>query len=111
MRFRDYTPGAEAAPLTALLREVTRSRHLALHEAPLMRRLFAADYALAEYRTHLESMLGVIEPLERAAERSIDAALAPHFARRSQRLCEDLSAMGASSAQIGGVPRCRIAPF
>ncbi len=87
MRYRDHMPGAEAAPLTALLREITRSRHLALHEAPLMRRLFAADYALAEYRTHLESMLGVVEPLERAAEGSIDAALAPHFTRRSQRLC------------------------
>lgn len=111
MRYRGHTPGAETAPLTVLLREVTRSHHLALHEASLMRRLFATDYALAEYRTHLESMLGVVEPLERAAERSIDAALAPHFARRSKWLCEDLKAMGASSAEIGRVPRSHIAPI
>jgi heme oxygenase len=61
-----------------ILREATRSRHANLASIPAMSRLFAADYTVSEYKSHLGRMLGLIEPLERAAflaaEESAEAA-------------------------------------
>jgi hypothetical protein len=44
--------------LIEALRDATRSRHESLASSPGMSRLFECDYTIAEYRVHLERLLG-----------------------------------------------------
>ena len=74
-----------------------------------MRRLFAADYGVAEYRAHIGRLLGLYEPLERAFAGAGGRADAFDIHARTQALRADLRAMGATAKQAGQLERHR--PF
>lgn len=89
-----------------ILRSATRSRHARLASIPAMSRLLADDYSVAEYRSHLGRMLGLIEPLERAASLAAQAGRSEALPKRSGDLRADLFAMGATHAEMDGFERC-----
>jgi heme oxygenase len=92
------------------LREATRSRHKGLASSPGMSRLFESDYTLAEYRAHLERLLGFFEPLEKGASSRANAEGSPALIHRSAELREDLRIMGASARDIDAIGRCQRLP-
>lgn len=92
------------------LRDATRSRHKSLASSPGMCRLFECDYTIAEYRAHLERLLGFFEPLEIAASDKADAEGFASVVRRSTDLREDLRSMGASAHDIDAIDRCQRLP-
>jgi heme oxygenase len=103
-------PGSKTPGVIEALRFATRSRHAALASSPAMKRLFEADYTLAEYRAHLGCLLGLFEPLERAAAHA--AGHSSPALQRSKDLHDDLGNMGASAEQIAAFQRCpRIPSF
>jgi heme oxygenase len=75
-----------------------------------MARLFAPDYTLSEYRAHLGCMLGLFEPLERAAAHAAGASQSLSPLQRSKDLLDDLSAMGSSADEIDAFERCPYVP-
>jgi heme oxygenase len=75
-----------------------------------MSRLFDADYTVAEYRTHLGRLLGLFEPLERAATDAAGAAGFIYAPRRSAALREDLLILGVTADDIDALERCRQLP-
>lgn len=94
-----------------ILRNATRSRHANLASGAALSRLFAANYTVSEYQSHLGRMLGLIEPLERAAALAVESIAAengPAAAQpeRSRDLQADLIAMGAPQLEIDGFERC-----
>lgn len=93
-----------------ILRNATRSRHAHLASIPAMSRLFAVDYTVAEYRSHLGRVLGLIEPLERAASVAANSGHPPDVPERSRDLRTDLLAMGTTQGEIDGIERCRQIP-
>jgi heme oxygenase (biliverdin-IX-beta and delta-forming) len=103
-------PGQSLPTIIEALRSTTRSRHASLASCPAMARLFAADYTLHEYRAHLGRMLGLFEPLERAAALAADASQSPLALQRSKDLHDDLEAMGASAGEVDAFERCPYVP-
>jgi heme oxygenase len=103
---------SEPGPPTVIeaLRDATRSRHESLASSPGMSRLFECDYTIAEYRAHLERLLGFFEPLENAASHRANAEGSPSVVRRSTDLREDLRIMGASAHDIDAIDRCQRLP-
>jgi heme oxygenase len=99
-------PGQSSPGVIEALRSATSSRHASLAESPAMVRLFAADYRLKEYRAHLGRMLGLFEPLERAAAQAAGISQSLTALQRSKDLREDLTAMGVSADEIGAFARC-----
>jgi len=94
------------------LRAATRSRHARIASNPAMLRLFEPDYAIPEYHAHLGRLLGLFEPLERAAEYVGGRENPVCTLQRSNDLREDLLAMGAVARDIDGLERCaRIPPI
>jgi heme oxygenase len=75
-----------------------------------MARLFAPDYTLSEYRAHLGCMLGLFEPLERAAARAAGTSQCQFAVQRSKDLLDDLSSMGSSADEIDAFERCPYVP-
>jgi heme oxygenase len=75
-----------------------------------MARLFAPDYTLSEYRAHLGCMLGLFEPLERAAAHAAGASQSQSPPQRSKDLLDDLSIMGSSADEIDAFERCPYVP-
>jgi heme oxygenase len=75
-----------------------------------MARLFAADYTIHEYRAHLGRMLGLFEPLERAAVHAAGASQFPSALQRSKDLHYDLNALGASEDEVDTFERCPFVP-
>jgi heme oxygenase len=71
-----------------------------------MRRLFADDYTLAEYRAHLGRIFGFIEPVERMAARVFPADVLVHAIWRTGMLRDDLAALGSSPSDIDALERC-----
>jgi heme oxygenase len=101
---------AQDSLVIGALRRATRSRHAALSASPEMSRLFAPDYNLAEYRTHLGRLLGLFEPLEKAVSR-FDFLLDPaYMPQRSTGIRDDLRAMDATEEDIQQLERCRTLP-
>ena len=97
-------PGA--SDIIEALRGATRSRHAMVASLPAMLRLFAADYGISEYRTHLGRLLGIFEPLECAVAKAAvpeDLACGLH---RSRDLREDLLVMGATEIDLAALERC-----
>jgi heme oxygenase len=112
-------PGQSIPSVIEALRSATYSRHASLASRPAMARLFAADYTLHEYRAHLGRMLGLFEPLERAAAHAAGASQSPSALQRSQSpsalqrskdLHDDLKAMGASASEVDAFERCSYVP-
>jgi heme oxygenase len=103
-------PGSETSSVIEALRVATRSRHASLASSPDMKRLFAADYSLAEYKSHLGTLLGLFEPLERAVVPASGAGFFLPLLQRSKDLRHDLRAMGASVEEIDAVKRCPCIP-
>jgi len=103
-------PGRTVAPQTLKaiekLRNATRSRHANLESIPAMSRLFAVDYTVSEYQSHLGRMLGLIEPLERAASLAAEAGQPVPVPLRSTDLRSDLIAMGTTQVEIDSFERC-----
>jgi heme oxygenase len=78
----------------------------------MMLRLFKADYTMPEYQAHLSRLLGLFEPLERAAEYAAVEENPVRTFQRSSDLREDLLVMGAAARDIDGLERCaRIPPI
>ena len=92
------------------LRSATCSRHARLASSPAMARLFAPDYTLSEYRTHLGRMLGLFEPLERVAAHAAGASQSLAALQRSKDLLDDLITMGSSADEIDAFERCSYVP-
>lgn len=92
------------------LRAATRSRHARLAASAAMTRLLDADYTLPEYRAHLGRLLGLFEPLERAATGAAGAAGFPDAPRRSTALREDLVSLGSTARDLDALERCRRLP-
>jgi heme oxygenase len=103
-------PGPSIPSVIGALRSATCSRHASLASCPAMTRLFATDYTLHEYRAHLGRMLGLFEPLERAAALAADASQSPPALQRSKDLHDDLKAMGASAGEVEALERCPYVP-
>jgi heme oxygenase len=109
-----FEPEVPGNRVIEALRAATRSRHARLAAIPAMARLFDASYTLPEYRAHLARLLGLFEPLERAAGEAAaafpDRAVPVEALRRSRALREDLSIMGATSSALDGLERCAHLP-
>jgi heme oxygenase (biliverdin-IX-beta and delta-forming) len=99
------TPGILEA-----LRCATRSQHENLAASSAMARLFHAAYTVSEYRAHLGQLLGLLEPLERAAADVTNSDDVVHTLRRTSSLREDLRIMGGSPGEISALKRCRQLP-
>src|SRR5664279_1671863 len=82
------------------LRAATRSRHEQLGNSTAMLRLFDAAYTISEYRSHLGRLLGLFEPLERAAARAAHPSAPVYSFQRSSALRQDLRIMGATAEDI-----------
>ena len=94
------------------LRDATRSRHAKLGVSSAMVRLFDDGYTISEYRAHLGRLLGLFEPLERAAAQAADPSVPVDALQRSRALREDLRIMGATEEAIEALERChRIPPI
>lgn len=76
-----------------------------------MARLFDDGYTISEYRAHLGRLLGLFEPLERAAAQAADPAVPADALQRSNALREDLRAMGVTAEAIEGLERCHQIPL
>jgi heme oxygenase len=92
------------------LRDATRSRHAQLGASPAMLRLFAVDFTIPEYQTHLGRLLGLLEPLERAVARAADCPDSIRSLGRSHALREDLRIMGATESDIDALEQCSFLP-
>ena len=103
-------PGHSEPSVMGALRSATSSRHARLASSPAMARLFAPDYTLSEYRAHLGRMLGLFEPLERAAAHAAGASQSLSTLQRSKDLLDDLSTMGSSADEIDAFERCPYVP-
>jgi heme oxygenase len=107
---QDNSPEPLNLSVIEALRRATRSRHARLAASPAMMRLFAPDYTALEYRTHLGRLLGLFEPLEKAAA---DASATRHLVpllQRSSDLRDDLRSMGATNEEIDALERCSRLP-
>lgn len=91
------------------LRAATHSRHVAVAETAPMRRLFATDYCLAEYRLHILRLLGFFEPCEHAVALAAGRA-GRHLVRRAPALRADLAALGFAERDIAAAARCTTLP-
>jgi heme oxygenase len=103
-------PGQSEPSVIGALRSATCSRHARLASSPALARLFAPDYTLSEYRAHLGCMMGLFEPLERAAAHAAGASQFPSGLQRSKDLRHDLSTMGSSADEIDAYERCPYVP-
>jgi heme oxygenase (biliverdin-IX-beta and delta-forming) len=103
-------PGPNIPGVIENLRLATCSRHARLASSPAMVRLFAANYTLSEYRDHLGCLLGLFEPLERAAAHAAGSGQPLSALQRSKDLHDDLSAMGSSADEIDAFERCPYVP-
>lgn len=100
-------PALDSPSLLQLLKDQTRSHHeRAERVVPLM----SPALSLADYRRHLEALLGLYEPLESA----VTARLGERFPslRLPERgkvglLREDLRALGHDEGSLCGLPRVR----
>jgi heme oxygenase len=75
-----------------------------------MVRLFDSTYSISEYQEHLGRLLGLFEPLEHAAARSAEPSDLVHLLQRAGDIREDLLMMGATSAEVDRLERCRRLP-
>lgn len=96
-------------PIMERLKRETQTQHSQIEQVRTMKRLFATDYSLTEYRQHLEKMYGflrVIEPL--LLPHMQEASLHYFFSERSKQawLMQDLSHFGLTPAQILALPQC-----
>jgi len=78
-----------------------------------MRRLFAPDYSLDEYRRILEKMHGFLYVYEPAMFEYLGNSLAATFAHRRKRelLLKDLLNYELTAEQIAALPRCGTPPI
>lgn len=93
------------------LKRETKTQHTQIEHLHTMKRLFADDYTLTEYRWHLEKMYGylsVIEPL--LLQHLQEEALQNFFLKRCKKswLIQDLSHFGLSEEQILTLPHCPV---
>ncbi len=93
------------------LREATRSRHAMFGACPAMARLFEPSYTMSEYKALLGRLLGLFEPLERAASDAADPEDSVRYIQRSIALREDLEIMGATSADLEALEWCSRIPL
>jgi heme oxygenase len=108
MLSRTLEPGTPA--ILEALRCATRSQHASLAASSGMARLFHPAYTVSEYRAHLGQLLGLFEPLERAAGNVTNSGDVVHTLRRSSSLHEDLRIMGGTAEDISALKRCRQLP-
>ena len=104
------TLGRAGSGVLVCLRNATRSQHAALAGSPAMARLFSATFTVGEYRTHLERLLGLFEPLESTVATAAGPGTPPLALNRSNALREDLRHMGATSSGLQALERCRALP-
>ena len=101
-------PAPRRGPATFMerLRAHTRASHDQLEETPRLRRLFADDFRLAEYRELLVLMRGFHAPLERQIARAMPAPLRLSLdaGRRLDALDADLRALHLGSP--AALPEC-----
>lgn len=100
---------AEGGVIDAL-RRATRSHHAQLAASEPMLRLFDPAYTVAEYRAHLGRLLGLFEPLERAAAQASDPFDSLPGLHRASALRADLVQMGAAASDIDALERCGHVP-
>jgi heme oxygenase len=101
-------PGTPA--ILEALRFATHSQHASLAASSAMARLFHPAYTVSEYRAHLGQLLGLFEPLERAAADATNSEGVLLTLRRSVSLHEDLRIMGGTARDISALKRCRQLP-
>jgi heme oxygenase len=98
------------ALLAECLRAESKARHASIERTLLP--LLSPGLTLERYRTILEALLGFYEPLEggliRAARLPCD--LDVRGLEKARRLRRDLRALGASEAELVGLPACSALP-
>jgi heme oxygenase (biliverdin-IX-beta and delta-forming) len=95
------------------LKDETRSIHERLHGHPSFKSLLDKDITQADYAGLLSRLLGYHLGLETAFERYavIDANLVKLASSRSNRLLNDLDAMGQTKTQIDQTPIMSVPDF
>jgi heme oxygenase len=91
------------------LRTATWCSHQALEKRLDIKTRFST---LAAYRSHLERMWGFCAELEQRLEHHLTGVALPDFEarRKAPLLLNDLRALGADSASLDRLPRCRDIP-
>jgi heme oxygenase (biliverdin-IX-beta and delta-forming) len=89
------------------LKLATQPHHTQTEKVANMKRLFASDYSLQEYRQHLEKVYGYLSIIEPVLLRTLpDESWRSFFAARSKQawLKQDLAHFGLSPEQILALP-------
>ena len=104
--------GVDACALSARLRQGTQAEHRAIEEVAAMRRLFAPDYRMGEYRALLGRLYGFYQALEPGLFAGLPAALRPALAhrRKTPLLERDLAALGVGETGREALALCFALP-
>jgi heme oxygenase len=95
MSLEGHAPMAPAPDPLLLLRQGTRRAHEAVEALPAMRRLFAPDYTLDEYRRLLQALWPLLQTLEADLLAAGQHDRIRASVSRSEALRRDLLALGA----------------
>jgi heme oxygenase len=95
------------------LKAETQDSHNKIEKVSCMKRLFASDYSIVEYRSFLERMFGFYSAIEPIIFHHLSDELRPHFQFRSkiESLKQDLIQLGLNEQDIAALPRCTSIAF
>ena len=96
------------SPLLKQLKAETQDNHNRIEKVSCMKRLFAKDYTINEYRACLERMFGFYDAIEPIIYHYLGDQLRASFKFRSkiEPLKQDLTQLGLSQRDIDMLPRC-----
>lgn len=101
---------AEDAPplIMSLLRAETQFAHKQLEQTKILARLFAPDFALAEYRDLLVRFYGFVAAIEPLIFDNLPTSHQPVLAHRlkADLLVQDLVALGMDVSAVSHISRC-----
>lgn len=97
---------SHSLPLAERLRHDTRVQHDAIEQVAVMRRLFATDYQVDEYRSLLLRMYGFYAALEPSLFSDVPSELGLAQRRKTPWLAKDLAQLGTDAAELRVAPRC-----
>ena len=102
----------EIPPILSRLKAETQENHNRIEKVRCMKRLFAHDYSVAEYRECLARMYGFYSAVEPIIFQYLDDELRASFEFRSkiEPLKQDLSQLGLNQQEILSLPRCTTIP-
>ena len=102
----------ESLQVLARLRFETRKQHERIEQVDALRRLFADDYELGEYRALLGQLYGFHKPLESCLFKALPRELLAGFGhrRRTSAIVSDLMALTTPAEAIEQWPVCEALP-